>query len=76
MAVTENLFIVHILFGLVIAGLSAFATFLTTHIKALGVPNKRSLHTKVIIKRGCIKIVGAFLVGILLIHFIGDEIPI
>lgn len=70
-------FILHILFGLAIAGLSAFVTFiLMRHIKALDVPNERSSHTKVTPRGGGIAIVAAFLIGILVIHFIGHTVPI
>jgi UDP-GlcNAc:undecaprenyl-phosphate/decaprenyl-phosphate GlcNAc-1-phosphate transferase len=70
-------FILHILFGLVITGLSAFVTFiLSRHIKAFDVPNERSSHTKVTPRGGGVAIVSAFLVGILLIQFIGDKTPI
>lgn len=70
-------FILHILFGLAIAGLSGFITFLLTrHIKALDVPNERSSHTKVTPRGGGIAIVTAFLLGILLIHFVGKTVPI
>lgn len=70
-------FILHILFGLVIAGLSAFVTFfLTRHPKAFDVPNERSSHTKVTPRGGGTAIVAAFLVGISLIHLIGDKTPV
>jgi UDP-GlcNAc:undecaprenyl-phosphate GlcNAc-1-phosphate transferase len=70
-------FIVHFIFGLVIAALSAVITFfLSRHIKALDVPNERSSHTKVTPRGGGIAIVVSFLVGISLIHLIGNKTPI
>ena len=72
-----SFFTLHILFGLAIVGLSAFASFLLTrHLKAFDVPNERSSHTKAMPRGGGIGIVCAFLVGILLIHFMGDKAPI
>ena len=70
-------FVLHILFGLVIAGLSVFVTFmLSRHLKAFDVPNERSSHTQITPRGGGIAIVSAFLVGISLIHFFGDKTPI
>ena len=70
-------FIVHVIFGVVIAVLSAAITFiLSRHIKALDVPNERSSHTKVTPRGGGIAIVVSFLVGISLIHLIGNKTPI
>lgn len=72
-----HFFIKHILFGIVIAGLSAFGTFfLMRHIKAFDIPNERSSHVKVTPRGGGIAIVVAFLAGILLIQLIGDKTPI
>lgn len=70
-------FMLHFLFALVIAVLSAVLTFLLSrHLKAFDVPNERSSHTKVTPRGGGIAIVTAFLVGILIIHFVGHTVPI
>lgn len=70
-------FMLHCLFALVIAGLSAALTFLLVrHLKAFDVPNERSSHTKVTPRGGGIAIVTAFLFGILIIHFVGHTVPI
>lgn len=70
-------FVFHIIFALVIAGLSALITFLLSrYIGALDIPNERSSHTKVTPRGGGVAIVSAFLVGILIIHFIGHTVPI
>lgn len=70
-------FILHLLFGLVIAGLSAFVTLiLSRHLKAFDIPNERSSHTRITPRGGGIAIVFAFLAGISLIHIIGDKTPI
>lgn len=70
-------FVLHFLFGLVIALLSACVTFiLVRHLKALDIPNERSSHTKVTPRGGGLSIAIAFLVGISLIQFIGDKTPI
>ena len=72
-----SFFILHVLFGLVIAGVSAGVTFfLIRNLNVFDVPNERSSHTKATPIGAGIGMVGAFLVGILLIHFIGDKTPI
>lgn len=70
-------FLLHLVFGLVIAGLSAFVTaMLIRHIKAFDVPNERSSHTAVTPRGGGIAIVSAFLVAILIVHLVGHTVPI
>lgn len=70
-------FILHILFASVIAGLSSVVTFfLIRYLKVYDIPNERSSHTKVTPRGGGIAIAIAFMVGISLIHFIGDKTPI
>ena len=70
-------FILHSLFGLAIASLSACVTFmLSRHLKAFDVPNERSSHTQITPRGGGVAIVSAFLVGISLIHLFGDKTPI
>lgn len=71
------MFILHILFSLVIAGISAWGTFLLTrHLKAFDAPNERSSHVALTPRGGGIAIVAAFLAGILSIHLVGDNTPI
>lgn len=70
-------FIKHILFGVAIFGVSALGTFfLLRNLKAIDVPNERSSHSTDTPRGGGIAIVTAFLVGILLIHLLGDKTPI
>ena len=72
-----HFFVLHILFGCAIAGLSAFVTFmLSRHLKSFDIPNERSSHTKITPRGGGVAIVTAFLVGISLIHLVGDKTPI
>ncbi|MDD4927922.1 MAG: MraY family glycosyltransferase [Gallionella sp.] len=70
-------FIKHLLFALVIAVFSAAATvLLIRHLRAFDVPNERSSHTRITPRGGGLSIASAFLVGISLIHIIGDKTPI
>ncbi len=70
-------FVLHILFALVIAGLSALFTYLLSrHLKVFDIPNERSSHTEVTPRGGGIAIVAAFLIGLLIIHFAGRTVPI
>lgn len=70
-------FIQHILFGAVIAALSAGGTFLLIrYLNVYDIPNERSSHTKATPRGGGIAIAVAFMVGIALIHLIGDRTPI
>ncbi len=67
----------HMVFALVITGVSALTTWLMLrHLTIYDVPNERSSHTQITPKGGGIGIVVAFLAGILLIHIIGDKAPI
>jgi UDP-GlcNAc:undecaprenyl-phosphate GlcNAc-1-phosphate transferase len=67
----------HIVFALVIAGISAVTTKLVLrHLTIYDVPNERSSHTRVTPKGGGIAIVAAFLAGILLIHVFGNKTAI
>ncbi len=67
----------HIVFSLLIFGISATVTFvLARHLKAFDIPNERSSHTQVTPRGGGLAIVAGFLVGISLIHLIGDKTPI
>lgn len=70
-------FIRHILFAVVIFGISAAITILLIrHLNVLDIPNERSSHTKATPRGGGVAIVLAFLFGISLIHLIGDKSPI
>lgn len=65
------------MFTLTIAGLSAVVTFLLVrHLKAFDIPNERSSHTQVTPRGGGVGIVCGFLIGISLIHILGDKAPI
>lgn len=67
----------HIVFAIVIVGISALATRLVLrHLIIYDVPNERSSHTRITPKGGGIAIVAAFLAGIALIQLIGDKTPI
>ena len=70
-------FLRHILFAIVIIGISALVTMLLIRrLRIFDVPNERSSHTRITPRGGGIAIVAAFLVGISLIHLIGDKSPI
>ncbi|MDD4977065.1 MAG: MraY family glycosyltransferase [Gallionella sp.] len=70
-------FLRHLGFAWAILCVSALGTWLLIrHLKAFDVPNERSSHTKVTPRGGGIAIVAAFLVGISMIHYIGDKSPI
>lgn len=70
-------FIRHLLFAAIIFGISAVLTMvLVRHLKFFDVPNERSSHVKITPRGGGIAIVVGFLVGILLIQWIGDKAPI
>lgn len=57
--------------------MSALATLLLArHLNNYDVPNQRSSHTRITPRGGGIAIVAAFLLGISLIHLIGDKTPI
>lgn len=67
----------HILFaGLIFALSTAMTTFLVRYLNVLDIPNERSSHTKATPRGGGAAIVAAFIVGISLIHLIGDKSPI
>jgi len=67
----------HIVFALVIVGISALATRLVLrHLTIYDIPNERSSHTRITPKGGGIAIVAAFLAGIAMIQLIGDKTPI
>ena len=70
-------FLRHVLFAIAIISISAFATrLLIRKLRIFDVPNERSSHTRITPRGGGIAIVVAFLVGISLIHLIGDKSPI
>lgn len=67
----------HIFFAFVIFAVSATATaWLVRHLQVLDVPNERSSHVLPTPRGGGLAIVIAFLIGILMIHLIGDKSPI
>lgn len=67
----------HILFAAVIFGISAAIThFLIRRLRVMDIPNDRSSHLKPTPRGGGIAMVIAFLIGISLIHLIGDKSPI
>ena len=67
----------HILFAMVIAGISALTTWLLLrHCTIYDVPNERSSHSRITPKGGGIGIGVAYLAGILLIQIIGNKTPL
>lgn len=70
-------FLSHLLFAAGIFGISLGCTaLLVRYLKFFDVPNERSSHVKITPRGGGIAIVVGFLVGILLIQWIGDRTPI
>lgn len=70
-------FLSHILFAIVIAGISVATTWLVLrHLTIYDVPNERSSHTQITPKGGGVAIVVTFLAGISLIFIIVDKTPI
>jgi UDP-GlcNAc:undecaprenyl-phosphate GlcNAc-1-phosphate transferase len=67
----------HAAFVAVVAGFSAVLTLLLVrHLRILDVPNERSSHSIPTPRGGGLAIVGGFLLGISLIHLLGDVTPI
>lgn len=67
----------HLLFALVLFGISATITdLLARRSRMMDMPNERSSHNVPTPRGGGIAIVAAFLVGIVLVQFIGDKSPI
>lgn len=67
----------HLLFAVVIFVISTVATMLLVrYLNVLDIPNERSSHARATPRGGGTAIVIAFLIGISLIHLIGDKTPI
>lgn len=67
----------HALYAAFIAALSAVLTlFLVKNLTAMDVPNERSSHTRLTPRGGGLAIVISFLMGIVMIQFLGDATPI
>lgn len=67
----------HVVFGFLIFSISAVVTYsLIRNIRAFDISNERSSHTKVTPRGGGVAIVVGFLIGILMIHVVGDKTPI
>lgn len=70
-------FLRHLAFAGVIFGVSAATTWiLLRHLNIFDIPNERSSHGKATLRGGGCAIVLSFLLGISLIHGIGDAAPI
>lgn len=77
MSIDAIVFAQHLIFAVVIFGISATITdLLVRHLRVMDIPNGRSSHCKPTPRGGGLAMVAAFLIGIVLIHLIGDRSPI
>ena len=74
---THHVFLTHFAFATLIAAFSAAVTaVLARHLRILDVPNQRSSHATPTPRGGGLAILAAFMLGLLIIHLIGDTVPI
>lgn len=77
MSIDMIVFAQHLIFAVVIFGISATITdLLVRRLRVMDIPNGRSSHCKPTPRGGGLAMVAAFLIGIVLIHLIGDRSPI